>query len=129
MKGTPRGESMNFPNVYTPAMLADRWACSERHVRNMIGSGELPAFRLAGKLLRIRREDVERFECQGQNSSGASPNTEESSLLPGTRATSADVIALGQAIRQRRPAAPRLDTRSSRGLKEPSSPTSGQPTA
>lgn len=46
----------------TPAQVAEMWQCSERHVRNMISRGELPAFRLAGKLLRIRKEDVEAFE-------------------------------------------------------------------
>ena len=68
---------MNFPKVYTPAMLADRWTCSENHVRNLIPSGELPAFRLAGKFLRIRSEDVERFESHGLSNSGQSPSSEE----------------------------------------------------
>ena len=94
--------------VYTPAMLAERWECSERHIRNMVETGELPAFRLGGKLLRIRGADVERFECQ----TGASPDFAENSASHGTRATSADVIDLGQMTRKKRPAAPRLDTRS-----------------
>lgn len=50
--------------VYTPATLAKRWECSERHVRNMIASGDLPAFRLSGKLLRIRAVDVEALEAR-----------------------------------------------------------------
>ncbi len=50
--------------VYTPSTLAERWQCSERQVRKMISEGELRAFRLGGKLLRIRREDVEAIECQ-----------------------------------------------------------------
>jgi len=95
------------PNVFTPAMLAERWACSERHVRNMIAAGELPAFRLAGKLLRIRGADVERFECQ----SGGSQDCGENSASHGTMEISAAVIDLGQMTRKRRPAAPRLDTR------------------
>jgi excisionase family DNA binding protein len=95
-------------SVYTPASLAERWECSERHVRNMIASGELPAFRLAGKLLRIRGADVERFECQ----TGASPDFGANSASHGTRETSADVIDLEPMTRRRRPAAPRLDTRS-----------------
>jgi excisionase family DNA binding protein len=53
-----------FPKAYTPKTLAARWLCSERHIRNMIDRGELPAFRLGGKLLRIRREDVEAFEAR-----------------------------------------------------------------
>ncbi|TGU43650.1 DNA-binding protein, partial [bacterium M00.F.Ca.ET.152.01.1.1] len=89
-----------FPNVYTPAMLAERWACSERHIRNMIATGELPAFRLAGKLLRIRGADVERFECQ----TGASQDCGENSASHGMRETSADVIDLEPMTRRRRPA-------------------------
>jgi excisionase family DNA binding protein len=96
-----------IPTVYTPATLAERWECSERHVRNMIASGDLPAFRLAGKLLRIRAEDVERFECQN----GASPSSEDNTASHGTREPSGDVIDLEQATRKRRTAAPRLDTR------------------
>lgn len=53
------------PKVMTPAMLARRWQCSERHVRNMIARGELPAFRLGGKLVRIKHEDVLAFESSG----------------------------------------------------------------
>lgn len=51
-----------LPRVLTPSMLAEEWACSERHVRNLIANGKLPHFKLGGKLVRIRREDVEAFE-------------------------------------------------------------------
>lgn len=51
--------------VLTPAKLADRWQCSERHVRNMIKRGELPAFRLGDKLIRIKISDVEEYERNG----------------------------------------------------------------
>ncbi|OWK26311.1 hypothetical protein AJ87_03105 [Rhizobium yanglingense] len=47
---------------FTPKSLADRWHCSERHVRNMLAKGQLPYFRLGGKLMRIKWEDVDRFE-------------------------------------------------------------------
>lgn len=50
------------PSVFTPRTLAERWECSERHVRKLIDKGDLPAFRLGGKLLRIRRETVESYE-------------------------------------------------------------------
>ena len=95
------------PTVYTPAMLADRWACSERHIRNMIDRGELPAFRLGDKLLRIRSSDVENFECQNGESQGSEANT----ASHGMTARSGDVIDLEQMTRKRRTAAPRLDTR------------------
>lgn len=95
----------------TPAQVAEMWQCSESHIRKMIARGELPAFRLAGKLLRIRLDDVEAFECQN----GGSPDSEANTASPGmTMPASADVIALEQQIRKRRVAAPRLDTRNSR---------------
>lgn len=95
----------------TPAMVAERWMCSERHVRNMIATGELPAFRLGEKLLRIRPEDVEAFECQN----GGSHDCGENSASPGmTPEASGDVIDLEHRIQKRRQPAPRLDTPNSR---------------
>ncbi|TIL72301.1 MAG: helix-turn-helix domain-containing protein [Mesorhizobium sp.] len=44
--------------------MAKRWECSESHVRKLIRRGELPHFRLGGKLLRIRTFDVEEFEAR-----------------------------------------------------------------
>lgn len=68
------------PQVYTPSTLAERWSCSERHVRNMIDNGELPAFRLGEKLLRIRAADVEAFELRSDTSSD--PVAIEQSKIP-----------------------------------------------
>jgi excisionase family DNA binding protein len=100
-----------IPTVYTPAQIAERWQCSERHVRNMIASDELPSFRLGGKLLRIRAEDVEAFECQN----GGSQDCGANSASHGTKqAASGDVIDLEHQIQKRRPASPRLDTQNSR---------------
>ena len=47
----------------TPEDVAERWGCSASHVRRLIANGQLPAFRLGGKLLRIRPQDVEAYEC------------------------------------------------------------------
>lgn len=55
----------DHPPVYTPSTLAERWQCSERHVRNMIADGKLQAFRLGGKLLRIRPSEVAQIEAIG----------------------------------------------------------------
>jgi excisionase family DNA binding protein len=53
------------PQAFRPAQLAERWQCSERHVRNLINRGELKFFRLGGKLVRVPRAAVEEFEqCQ-----------------------------------------------------------------
>lgn len=52
---------MSLPRVMTPGMVAELWHCSERHVRNLIATGDLPSFRLGGKLLRIRGEGYGRL--------------------------------------------------------------------
>jgi excisionase family DNA binding protein len=52
------------PTVYSPATLAKRWECSENTIRNLIRRGELPHFRLGGKLFRIRVKDVEDYEAR-----------------------------------------------------------------
>lgn len=51
-----------MPAVFSPASLAERWNCSERHIRNLMRTNHLPYFRLSGKLMRIRAEEVERLE-------------------------------------------------------------------
>ena len=59
-------------SVYTPAMLAEAWCCSERHIRNLVAAGELRAFRLGGKLLRIPQDAVQEFiACQNTASDGS----------------------------------------------------------
>jgi hypothetical protein len=69
-------------SVYTPAALAREWMCSERHIRNLIAKGQLRAFRLGGKLLRIPLECAEEFEClqatasDGSTDASASPGGE-----------------------------------------------------
>jgi excisionase family DNA binding protein len=47
--------------LYTSSMLAKRWGCSEKHVRNLVDEGKLGCFRL-GKLIRIKHSDVEAAE-------------------------------------------------------------------
>lgn len=47
---------------YSVASLAERWGCSERHIRDLIAVGDLPAFRLGAKHLRIAARDVQAWE-------------------------------------------------------------------
>ena len=76
----------NAAQAQRPSDLARRWQCSERHVRNLIATGDLPAFRLGGKLLRISQAAVERFEqCQNIDSSAS----EESSPSHGMKTDAA----------------------------------------
>ncbi|WP_367347536.1 helix-turn-helix domain-containing protein [Sphingobium yanoikuyae] len=50
--------------VFSVASLADHWGCGTDTVYSLIRGGSLRAFKLGGKLLRIRADEVERFECQ-----------------------------------------------------------------
>lgn len=52
---------------FTVATLADRWQCSAAAIYWLIREKRLPAFRLGGKLLRIRAEDVALWENTGGN--------------------------------------------------------------
>jgi excisionase family DNA binding protein len=83
--------------IYTPKTLAAEWGCSERHVRNLINRGQLRAFRLGGKLLRIPAEAVREVEqcpaialdASKDNSSSSSSTKEsvaDSGLMPRTQA-------------------------------------------
>lgn len=60
---------------FTPESLAERWDCSAEKVRRMYHDGQIVGFRL-GKLIRIPAAEVERIECQNQNTQ--SESTEES---------------------------------------------------
>jgi excisionase family DNA binding protein len=62
---------MNLVRPLTPEMVAARWDCSANHVRNLIRRGELRAFRVGSRLLRVKPEAVEEFErCQETTGSG-----------------------------------------------------------
>jgi excisionase family DNA binding protein len=84
-------------DVFTPRTLAQRWDCSERHVRALISEGELRAFRLGGKLLRIAAAEVERYECQTTRSDGSGDGSASSTGKTG----SASVTRLAPMTRAR----------------------------
>ena len=48
-------------SVFTPAALAREWECSERHIRNLIAAGQLRAFYVGNKLLRIPEDAIAEF--------------------------------------------------------------------
>lgn len=76
----------------TPEQVAERWGCSPNHVRNLIHRGELRAFRLGRRLIRIPAEAIGEFEqCQNIGSEGS---TEDSSSPGGETMESGDVIVL-----------------------------------
>lgn len=78
----------------TPDMLAERWACSDETVRQMIKRGELRAFRV-GRMFRIPWEAVEEVECKsasedlegGSASIGMTPQQESDGAISLRHAT------------------------------------------
>ena len=74
--------------VYDVPTLAERWACSPRTIRSLVASGELPSFRLGGKLVRIRADDVEKFECRN------TPSNDTEASLPSSTTREADAAAI-----------------------------------
>jgi excisionase family DNA binding protein len=55
---------------FTTRQLADRWQCSERHLRDLIGAGKLPAFRV-GRMYRVPAWAVrEAEECRASQPHG-----------------------------------------------------------
>jgi excisionase family DNA binding protein len=85
-------------HVYSPRTLAAEWQCTERHIRNLIKSGDLKAFRV-GTLFRIRAEEAEEYLRQ----------------IPAARVTAADLTSsdvispTASDRKQRKRAAARLD--------------------
>ena len=80
-------------SVLRPSDVAELWHCSEAHVRTLIRTGKLPAFRIGSKLLRVSRSDVEEYErCQKQNT--ASSDTEDYSPSSGKKMGVADAVRL-----------------------------------
>jgi len=58
---SPEQVRMMFPEnrrPYTVKSLAERWQCSDEHVRKLVRSGALQAFALGGKLIRISKIEV-----------------------------------------------------------------------
>lgn len=64
-KAESKTETEWVPQVLTPTRLAERWHCSEQHIRNLIKKNQIKAYKLSGKLLRIPIEEVERIERDG----------------------------------------------------------------
>ncbi len=85
---------------YTPQQVAERWKCSASFVRRLIDNGELSAFRVGGKLLRVTDAALTDYErCQSTSSNvsvedGPSPSTKEGSASA--------VVSLEHAMRRER---------------------------
>src|SRR5262245_65548619 len=77
---------------HTPETLATKWRCSARHVRNLIHRGELECFRI-GKLMRIRVEAVEEYECRKSTPSDTIAESSLSSTSTPTESATATRLA------------------------------------
>lgn len=84
-------ETLHEDRPLIPRQVAERWGCSERHVRNLISNGQLGHFRVGERLLRIPAAAVEEYERR--QSVKAVPTT----------APSSPADAVSAAVRQRRP--------------------------
>lgn len=83
-----------------PADVAQRWGCSERHVRNLVKRGALRHFYVGGRLLRIPADAVEEYEqCQAMTT--ASGGSMENGSSPGGKTGSGTDTALMRALARR----------------------------
>lgn len=90
-------------SVFDVPTLARHWACGTDTVYSLIRSGELRHFKLGGKLIRIRADEVERYECRTLTPSN---DTEALSPSSGMREEDATDIRLERLIE--RPQRPQL---------------------
>lgn len=84
--------------VYSVSTLAEHWECGTDTVYALIKSGDLQAFKLGGKLLRIRADEVERYECRQIT---ACNDSEGNSRSSSTRAIDVTDIRLERRIERR----------------------------
>jgi excisionase family DNA binding protein len=68
--------TINPRQVYTPAEISAFAKCSQGFVRKEIRNGNLPAFRLGGKLLRIKGEDAWHWLARKSENTGSGGSQE-----------------------------------------------------
>lgn len=83
----------------TPEQVAEMWGCSANHVRNLIKRGELRAWRLGSRLLRIPPEAVAEFEQHRQITPSAPPVDPRAN----DKAESVIAVAVLRAMKNARP--------------------------
>src|SRR3990167_9946050 len=88
----PSRESGRGFMIYTPKTLSEHWQCDNAVIYRLIAQGRLQAFRLGGKLWRIREEAVEAYE-QCQSTIGSAGSRVRSVSSGTSRAADAAAIA------------------------------------
>lgn len=98
---------MSESYAMTVRQVAARWACSDRHVYDLISGGQLGHIRV-GSLIRIRPADLEAFEESQWHApvspaqTTASPSAEAATTSAGGRGRNITGYQLGRQIAQRR---------------------------
>ena len=87
---------------YSPKMLAERWGCTRQFVHKLIREGKLPAFRIGEKLLRVRAEEVHKWEAQIVNTA-LEGSTDDGSLRGGKGAEGVAIASVMASMRARQP--------------------------
>jgi len=72
-------EAIAQQRPFSVAALAAYWEVSDQFIYDEIRAGRLRAFKLGGKLWRIRPEAVEEYECRGVTQSGGCAESSASS--------------------------------------------------
>lgn len=65
-----------MPSALGTRALAERWDCSDQHIRNLIKRGDLPAF-TAGHILRVPMKVIEAIESCGLSDTEANGPSEQ----------------------------------------------------
>lgn len=84
-------------NPFSVKTLAERWNCSQGHVRGLVKSGKLRSFSLGGKLVRISAEEVEKWE----NQSTGLPESTDAISSSGTKEAADNAVRLARMIKDR----------------------------
>ena len=76
------------------AMVAERWGTSDTFVYDLVRTGRLRSFRLGAKLIRIKLEDVEAFECRNPPGGLESSPENETTAAPTGPGASSGMMAM-----------------------------------
>jgi excisionase family DNA binding protein len=99
----PKRKRPNAPDApYTPDTLAERWGCSERHVRNLIKRGELRHYKVGLKLLRVAPEMVREYKAKQCSPTPSADTGENGRSASGKMDTARSGLRLARQIAKKR---------------------------
>jgi len=65
MKPQPRRRDPDLAGSLSLDQLARRWDCTRKHVRHLLGHGELPFLQIRGQI-RVPIVEIERYEARSR---------------------------------------------------------------